>query len=193
MTSEPEGKRPLAPEIGAAPTPSSVRELAQEALRLARVDLHQAEAAATAACDAAATLDDPASSGFALRCLANVRYLSGRLEEAVVLYQRAIEAFARGDDEIEGGKTRSSALQALILLGRYDEAQSWAAAAREVFVRRRDPLLVARLDCNLGNLLHRLDRHREALEAYETSLPSSARTAAIRKLPRRRSSTRRCA
>ena len=170
VTSEPEGKRAPAPEIRAAPTPSSVRELAQEALRLARVDLRQAEATAAAACDAAAKLDDPVASGFAFRCLANVRYLSGRLEEAVVLYQRALEAFALGDDEIEAAKTRSSALQALILLGRYDDAQSWAGAAREVFVRRRDPLLVARLDCNLGNLLHRLDRHREALAAYETSL-----------------------
>ncbi len=147
-----------------------MRELAQEALRLARVDLHRAEVAAIGACDAAATMDDAASSGFAFRALGNVRYLSGRFEDAVALYQRALEAFARGEDEIEGAKTKSSALQALILLGRYDEAQSWAGAAREVFVRRGDPLLVARLDCNLGNLLHRLDRHREALEAYETSL-----------------------
>jgi tetratricopeptide (TPR) repeat protein len=170
VTSEPEGKGAAAPEIRAAATPSSVRELAQEALRLARVDLRQAEATATAACDAAATLDDPTTTGLSFRCLANVRYLSGRLEEAIVLYQRALEAFASGNDEIEGAKTRSSGLQTLILLGRYDHAQSWAAAAREVFVRHRDPLLVARLDCNLGNLLHRLDRHREALAAYETSL-----------------------
>ena len=70
--------------------------------------------------------------------LANVRYLSGRLEEAVVLYQRALEAFALGDDEIEGAKTRSSALQALILLGRYDDAQSWAGrGARGVRAPRR--------------------------------------------------------
>ncbi|HUP22396.1 MAG TPA: CHAT domain-containing tetratricopeptide repeat protein [Thermoanaerobaculia bacterium] len=161
----------MASQLAAAPpSPSLVRALAQQALRLARVDLREAEGTADAACVAAAALDDPTSSGLAQRSLGHVRYLSGRLQEAVELYERAIDAFCGGGDELEAAKTRSSALQALILLGRYGDAERFASEAREVLLRHGDALPIARLDCNVANMLHRLDRHREALEVYERSL-----------------------
>jgi CHAT domain-containing protein/tetratricopeptide (TPR) repeat protein len=156
---------------GSTPTgTAAVRDLTQRALRYARIDLAEAESAALAACDLASTLDAPAASGLAHRSLAHVRYLTSRFEEAIELYDRSVAEFLEGADELEAAKTRSSALQSLILLGRYERAEQTAAEARSVFERHGDDTLLARLDINVGNLLHRLDRHQEALDKYERSL-----------------------
>ena len=60
----------------------------------------------------------------------------------------------------------SSALQALIYLGRYEQAEAWSERARAVFQETGDALRLARLDSNRGNIFYRQDRYQEALDSY---------------------------
>ncbi len=68
--------------------------------------------------------------------------------------------------DLDVGRTLTSGLQALIYLGRYDQAFQWAERARGIFERHGDQLRLARLSSNMGNILYRQDRHVEALEYY---------------------------
>jgi CHAT domain-containing protein/tetratricopeptide (TPR) repeat protein len=55
-------------------------------------------------------------------------------------------------------------------LSRYGESLEIAEQARATFVASGDTLGLARLDTNVGNVYHRLDRNAKALEYYERAL-----------------------
>ena len=147
-----------------------VRYLAQEVLRLIRVDLELAEVIAEAAIYLADRELDPFRRGLSRRALAHVRYLTASYEEAQDLYAEAVESFRRSGADVEVAKTLSNSLQARILLGHYEEALAAAAEARRLFEEHGEELHLARLECNVGNLLHRQDRFGEAIECYENCL-----------------------
>ncbi len=140
-------------------------------LNVARDNLRQAAKLAEAASQLAQQLGDANSFGLAFRASANVRYLQGRYPEAMDHYLAAVTHFQSASeasgDATEVARTRSSALQTLAYLARYDEAVEWAQQAREVFEAQRDEARLARLDGNLANLYFRLDRFEEALASYE--------------------------
>src|ERR1700741_2607765 len=57
--------------------------------------------------------------------------------------------------------------RALVPLGKFEEALQLAEVAREIFQRENLQIRAARLDVNVGNLYHRLNRLEDALGRYE--------------------------
>lgn len=106
-----------------------------------------------------------AYEAFAWRARGNIAFICGDYALAVEQYRRALEGF--GGDDIERGRTLSSLLHPLAMLG--DNAGSMAAAdeARACFERAGDRHRLARLDVNLASVWFRQDRYTEALAALE--------------------------
>ncbi len=113
---------------------------------------------------------DPASAAFAARSKAHILHLKGNHYAAVKSYEKAAGLFEREGRSAEVGRTLSSGLQALSYLGRYEQANEWAARAEAIFLTQGDVLRLARLDSNVGNILFRQDRPRDALVRYQRAL-----------------------
>jgi CHAT domain-containing protein/tetratricopeptide (TPR) repeat protein len=139
-------------------------EASRDSLRVdARTSLILAQAAGTIA----AGLSDCHVLGLSRRAAANALCLSGSVRESLALHQQAIAAFEAAGDAEELARTLNASIQPLILLGEYGRALQTAGRARELFASQGDELRLARLDINIGNLLHRQDRFDEALGHYE--------------------------
>ncbi len=144
----------------------TVESLADEIPRRGRVDLAEAERLSDAAAWLAERLDDDYARGRSHRATGHVLALQGHFEDALHRYGQAVDAFERSGRAQDLAITLSGALQPLIYLGRYEEADAWAARARRIFVRAGDRLRLARLDSNAGNIRLRQDRFDEALVLY---------------------------
>ena len=114
----------------------------------------------------AEVLHNDAARAFSLRARGHVHFAQGQHPNALESYGAAIALLERLGQDLDVGRTLTSGLQALIYLGRYDQAFQWAERARAIFDRHGDQLRLARLSSNMGNILYRQDRHVEALEYY---------------------------
>jgi tetratricopeptide (TPR) repeat protein len=148
---------------------AAVEQLYDEVVRLARVELRRAAELAKSAEWLAKQVGDDAAQAIALRAKGHVLHLSGRHAEAVQKYEAAILIYRRLHRDFDIARTYSGALQALIYLGRYRQAISWATQARTIFKKHRDRLRLARLDLNLGNIYYRQDRFDKALQLYHAA------------------------
>ncbi|HEX2663943.1 MAG TPA: tetratricopeptide repeat protein [Candidatus Acidoferrum sp.] len=101
--------------------------------------------------------------------------MKGKLRDSLAEYQKALDLFSRSKLESEIGITLSGSLQPLILLGDYKESHLREERARKIFKALGDELRLARLDSNLGNILHRQDRFEEALVFYSRAEQSLRR------------------
>lgn len=145
----------------------TIVEQLDEAVRvLVRVDLKKAQSLAETAVAAANQLDDDESRAYATRAKANAWAFLGRNREASDLYIQAVELFRLAEKPVEAGRTLSSSIQSLILLGEYDQAQAAAEEAGKIFSEAGETVRLARLDINVGNIFHRQDMFREALDCY---------------------------
>jgi tetratricopeptide (TPR) repeat protein len=147
--------------------PAIVEQIADAVREQVRVDVHKADALADGAVLIARGLNCPATTARALRAKANAKWHLNELKSAVDLFDQAIELFDVAGDRGELGRTLSSSIQSLILLGEYARAMAAADRAREIFEALGDDRRLARLDINVANILHRQDRLAEALDAYE--------------------------
>jgi len=154
--------------------PPTVTRLYDEMVRLARIDLRQAERLALAAAWLSEQLDDEASRATGLRAVGHIFFLKGDHPPACEHYRKALEIYLRLGMELEAGRTLSGSLQALIYLGRYDEAYTAAQTAYDIFARHGDRLRLARLDNNMANILYRQDRFAEALSLYQRAYATFA-------------------
>lgn len=136
-------------------------------IRLAYSDVAQAARLEQAARILAEQINDDYSHAFSARCSGHLHYVGAQYESAVSAYQTSLEIFARLGLEIQSARTQSSGIQALIYLGRYEQALEWADSARRVFEAHQDKLRLARLDSNVANILLRQDRYDEAIEIYQ--------------------------
>jgi CHAT domain-containing protein len=102
-----------------------------------------------------------------MRAKANALSFQGRCREAVTLLEEASGLFEKLALADEVGRTLSTSIQPLILLGEYQCALRKGKKAREIFSRHNDGLRLARLDINLANVYHRQERFAEALTRYE--------------------------
>jgi CHAT domain-containing protein len=157
--------------------PRVVAWLCEQIPVLSRADLRQADNVARAAAWLAERLNDDSSHAHSLRAAGHMFFLSGDYARAVECYASAEARFELVGAEVELGRTLSSSLQALIYLGRYEDAFASADKARVIFERAGDRARLARLDANLGNVLHRLDRFEEALEMYHRAFEELSRSA----------------
>jgi len=148
-------------------SPLIVKQLDEAVSRVVRVDLDKARRLAVAAVTLANRLDDAESHAYAARAMANSLWFQGRNEQAAQHHLRAIALFERAGKTIEAGRTRSSSIQPLILLGKYQHALEAAKRARKIFADAGAEVRLARLDINIGNIFHRQDRFREALAYYD--------------------------
>jgi tetratricopeptide (TPR) repeat protein len=102
----------------------------------------------------------------ALRAAGNIAFLRGDYARAVEAYRAALERFGAGD-EVERGRTLSSLLHPLAMLGEHGASLAAAEEARACFTRAGEGHRLARLDINLASVWFRQDRFPEALEALD--------------------------
>jgi CHAT domain-containing protein len=143
--------------------------IADAVVKMAREDVVRAERLAEAATWLSEVLNDDFCRARSARAMGNVQVLQGKNKEALPTYQKSYDLFRQLSGEVEAAITLSSSLQPLIYLGRYEEAFERAQKARAVFEVHQDALRLARLDVNVGNILHRQDRFDEALVSYGRS------------------------
>ena len=144
-----------------------VARLGEEVIRRFRVDLDEAMALAEAAEMIARDLGEAEPLARALRAKGNALFGRNDHRAAVERLEEAARLFAEAGLETEVGRTFSTSIQPLILLGEYQRAEEAAEKARAIFSREGDALRLARLELNVGNIHHRQDRFAEALACYE--------------------------
>lgn len=148
-------------------SPSFVTRLVETVRTMVKVDLNKACALADAAVTVANRLGDKESTAFALRAKANTFWSLGQNKQASELHAQAIQLFEEVGNPLEAARTLSISIQPLILLGEYERAHVAAERARTIFTAAQDMVRLARLEINVGNIFHRQDRFREALDCYE--------------------------
>jgi tetratricopeptide (TPR) repeat protein len=149
--------------------------LASQVPKMARNDVDRALQLASLASWFAEILNDDYCRARSARAMGHPLQLQGKHRESLVEYQKAIDLFMKLKLESEVGITLSSSLQPLILLGDYEESRLREEKARKIFKAQGDELRLARLDANLGNILHRQDRFEEALVLYRRAEESLQR------------------
>lgn len=159
------------PELLSAET---VEDLGERVRQCVRVDVDMALRLSEAAISIAVRLGDHASLGRGFRAKANSLWFQGNCKAAVDYFDRAVGEFESADVPAEVGRTLSSSIQTLVLLGDYERAYSSAEKARQIFTELNDNWRLARLELNVANILHRQDRFAEALTGYERAYETLA-------------------
>jgi len=164
------GARELAQKYPTLCSRDAILMIADEVNRAARQDLSRAERLADLAILLADATNDDFCRGRARRCLGNVKVLQGRHSDALNHLCSSFKLFQNVGAELEQAATLSSSIQPLIYEGKYAQALEKADQAKDIAVRHGDELLLARLEVNSGNILHRQDRFAEAVEGYRRGL-----------------------
>jgi len=146
-----------------------VRQLAEAVRQEVRVDLDRALRLAELALAIAGKIEDAEALGLGYRAKANALWLAGKLMPAVDMFQLAVDYLEQAANLEEVGRTLSSCIQPLILLGEYDRAFQSGQRAREIFLQIGDQWRLGRLDINVANIYHRQDRFAEALDRYQSA------------------------
>ena len=145
----------------------AVARLSEMVPQKVRVDVNEALALAQAAELIARRLRSAEALAQSLRAKGNALYALNEHKSAVEHHEQAIRLFGKVGKRIEVGRTLSTSIQPLILLGEYERAEKAASRAREIFAREGDELRLARLELNVGNIYHRQDRFEAAIRCYE--------------------------
>jgi tetratricopeptide (TPR) repeat protein len=146
-----------------------VSDLAASVPRLVRSDRRRALNVAELAVEIASRLGNAEGVAQSLRAKGNALHGQGRNKSAIEHHQRALEIFRSVGNPDQIARTLSTSIQPLILQGKHDQALAHARAAREIFESLGDQWRLARLELNLGNILDRRDRFKEALASYESA------------------------
>jgi tetratricopeptide (TPR) repeat protein len=163
---EPE-RRAFLSRRAAACDKDSVDSLYDAVVLFARVDLQKADRVAQASSWIAAQINDPYSTAQSARAVGHVLYLTGKYQQAIVEYEKALAIFERLGRNVDYARTISGALQSLIYDGQYQRAFRLGEQARAIFHVHKDRLRLARLDSNIANIYYRQDRFQEAVDLYE--------------------------
>jgi tetratricopeptide (TPR) repeat protein len=146
--------------------PAVVEELYGRVVRLARVDVDQADRLALAARRIANTLGDSLSRAQSIRAQGHVRFIRGEHAAALKHYDAAAKLYRRAGRDVDVARTLNGSIQSLISLGKYAAAHASARKARVLFERHGVELGLARLDSNAANIFSRQDRWDKALPLY---------------------------
>jgi CHAT domain-containing protein len=144
----------------------TVASIKAEVDRLSGCDLIRATKLADRLAQLSRLIGDPLSHAFAEAGRARVLDNMGQHAEANDLYERAAATMRSSGLKIESAIVRKQQLHALIQLGRYESALRTASSARRV-LSQGDPIQLAQLEANVGNIYYRLDRYRRALSHYD--------------------------
>jgi tetratricopeptide (TPR) repeat protein len=146
---------------------AAVESLYNAVVIFARVDLQKADRAAQAGSWIAAQINDPCATAQSARAVGHVLYLTGKYQQAIVEYEKALAIFEGLGRDLDYARTISGALQSLIYDGQYERAFRLGERARSIFHAHKDRLRLARLDSNIANIYYRQDRFQEAVDLYE--------------------------
>ncbi len=155
------------PSLVSADVVSWLAELIRER---AKVDTGPTMTLAEVAVAIARKLGDRAIIAQSLRAMGNALYLTGQNRSAIRYHQRACKIFITLGDTRQLARTLNASIQPLILTGQYDRAFAAAQEARQIFIADHNDWRLARVELNLGNILHRQDRFAEALEYYQRAV-----------------------
>jgi tetratricopeptide (TPR) repeat protein len=145
----------------------AVESLYNAVVIFARVDLQKAERMAQASSWIARQINVPAATAESARAVGHVLYLTGKYQQAIVEYEKALAIFEQMGRDVDYARTISGALQSLIYDGQYERAFRLGEQARAIFHAHKDRLRLARLDSNIANIYYRQDRFQEAVDLYE--------------------------
>jgi len=157
------------------PAEAIVERLAERSLALLDDDPTRALELAGFADGVAALVPEGLARPLADRAMAHALRMNGRQAAALERYDAAHDGFARRGQDIEAARTLIGKIAALMYLGRYDEAMAAGQTARAALVSQAHYGIAARVDANLGNVFHRLDRPHDALDAYDRARAQFAR------------------
>jgi CHAT domain-containing protein len=153
----------------------TVEPLAGEVLRMMRTDTRRALDVADRAAIVAEAAGDP-------RLRARATWMRGhgligalRNREAADCYESAASAYRELGETLQEAKVAIGWITALMYLGEYPRALELGRKARAVLVRRGLLPEAARLDMNLGNIHHRVEKPADALKQYDRALLTARR------------------
>ncbi len=108
---------------------------------------------------------------YAQRIVARYYHLSGHAADALQLYRRAQRTYRNARDGLTAARIGRAMVDALMYLGRYDDAIKTGRQAANTFRRKGLDFEWAQTLCNIGNVYHRRDDNPRALDAYDRALP----------------------
>ena len=134
--------------------------------RLVHTDLNVASRLVERLEQMAQLTKDEISSAFAQASRARLLHLYGQHAKAYDFYENAIQTLQRAHLIKEAAILQKQQIDTLTELGRYKDALRVARQARRVLAQS-DPLQLAQLETNIGNIYYMLDRYKKALEHYD--------------------------
>ncbi|MCU0224301.1 MAG: CHAT domain-containing protein [Acidobacteria bacterium] len=151
---------------------------------LSRTDAARAAVAAARLARYAGATGDPRAAGAAEHAAGVLAHLAGRTGAAQRHLRRAFAIFRDADRPLDAGDAQRVLVDVAVQAGDAPAARAAARAARACYARAGEagPRRLGALALNLGNLHHRLDRHREALAAYREARGWYARAREPRRL-----------
>jgi len=148
---------------------AAVESLYNAVVVFARADLQKAERLAQAGSWIAAQINEPYATAQSARALGHVLYLTGKYQQAIGEYEKALAIFEEMGREVDYARTISGALHSLIYDGQYERAFRLGEQARSIFHAHKDRLRLARLNSNIANIYYRQDRFQDAVDLYESA------------------------
>jgi CHAT domain-containing protein len=148
-----------------------IRRCAEELVLAARSDPAAAAQLVREIESIAGQNQTPLFEAYSQRAKGHLLHIRGSMVEAIQRYRTALSLFDQCHEEVERARTASTLVGALVPLGEFDEALRLAEQARQTFQQLKLTIRTARLDVNVGNLYHRLNRLGEALDRYEHAAP----------------------
>lgn len=122
-----------------------------------------------------AALGDLAAQGTVLYDLGRDAQRAGRFEEALWLYERSHDARSRAGDVLHVAASANAIGEALLVLGRHDDAHARFTEALRAWRGARAPRGVAEATRNLGIVALRDGRYAEAVNLLEEAADLAAR------------------
>ena len=126
----------------------------------------QAIAQSLAALKVASQTNDRVLLAEACRLMAHTLNADEQYEQSVDYYQKAIALFESIGSGEQAARTRLGFIAALYMIGRYDEAMEVAGTAERWFKANNQPLGLAKVYTNIGNLNYRREQPQVALQYH---------------------------
>jgi hypothetical protein len=140
--------------------------LKQQVDQLAYADIKRASRLVEKLEQLARLTKDEVATAFASASRARFLHVLGQHKNANKFYEAAIRAFEHANLTTQAALIKKQQIDTLAELGQYVEALRVAASARRV-LKLGDPVQLAQLETNVGNVYYRLDRYQKALAHYD--------------------------
>lgn len=114
--------------------------------------------------------ETPAEAGKRLSADARLAFETGKLRDALVLYNEALQEYERVDDARGVARVSNNIAVAFHKAGKPAEAEKFAARSAEYYRKLQDDESLARCMLNLGSICLELEKVEDARGSFETAL-----------------------